>query len=125
MAFGNCKVAGAVSESTTRQLLWWNCGGISSRPYRPFVRFSPGSCVRSHGLDTFPPHSPIAHLRFLQYAWPQTRAPTVLPAAVESVFGDIMDNTIQKSCWGVTARAVAGFAGVLVLAYLFGGLWYL
>ena len=38
------------------------------------------------------------------------------------VLGDIMDNTIQKSCWGVTVRAVAGFAGVLVLAYLFGGL---
>lgn len=33
-----------------------------------------------------------------------------------------MDNTIQKSCWGVTVRALAGFVGVLVLAYLFGGL---
>lgn len=37
------------------------------------------------------------------------------------LFGDIMDSTVEKSCWGVTFRAVAGFAGFLVLAYLFGG----
>jgi len=34
--------------------------------------------------------------------------------------GDIMEDTIQKSCWGVTFKALAGFAGILALAYLFG-----
>lgn len=33
-----------------------------------------------------------------------------------------MEDTIQKSCWGVTVRAVIGFAGLLVLAYFFGGI---
>ena len=36
-------------------------------------------------------------------------------------FGDTLENTVEKSCWGVTVRAVAGFAGILALAYLFGG----
>lgn len=31
-----------------------------------------------------------------------------------------MEDSIQKSCWGVTVRALLGFAGILVLAYLFG-----
>lgn len=34
--------------------------------------------------------------------------------------GVIMEDTIQKSCWAVTFKALAGFAGVLALAYLFG-----
>ena len=33
----------------------------------------------------------------------------------------IMEETTQKSCWGVTIKAVAGFAGLLILAWLFGG----
>ncbi|MGJ7041875.1 hypothetical protein J2Y63_005153 [Shinella sp. BE166] len=33
-----------------------------------------------------------------------------------------MESTVQKSCWGVTARAVLGFGAVLVIAYLFGGI---
>lgn len=33
-----------------------------------------------------------------------------------------MEDTVHKSCWGVTVRAVIGFAGILVLAYLFGGI---
>ncbi|PWW03653.1 hypothetical protein DFR52_101339 [Hoeflea marina] len=33
-----------------------------------------------------------------------------------------MNDTAQKSCWGITARAVIGFTGILVLAYLFGGI---
>ncbi len=32
-----------------------------------------------------------------------------------------MDETIQKSCWGVTAKAVIGIAGIILLAWLFGG----
>ena len=35
--------------------------------------------------------------------------------------GTIMDDGIQKSCWGVTAKAVAGFAGLILLAWLVGG----
>lgn len=31
-----------------------------------------------------------------------------------------MEDSVQKSCWGVTLRALTGFAGVLFLAYLFG-----
>ncbi|VVT14470.1 conserved hypothetical protein [Hoeflea sp. EC-HK425] len=36
--------------------------------------------------------------------------------------GVIMEETAQKSCWGITARAVIGFSGILALAYLFGGI---
>lgn len=32
-----------------------------------------------------------------------------------------MEETAQKSCWSFTARAVIGFAGLLVLAHVFGG----
>lgn len=32
-----------------------------------------------------------------------------------------MNDGIQKSCWGVTAKAVIGFAGFLLLAWLIGG----
>jgi hypothetical protein len=31
-----------------------------------------------------------------------------------------MDHHIQKSCWGTTAWAVAGFAFVMVVIYLTG-----
>ncbi len=33
-----------------------------------------------------------------------------------------MEETVQKSCWGVTARTVIGFVGLLALIYLFGGI---
>ncbi len=32
-----------------------------------------------------------------------------------------MDESVEKSCWGVTMWAVAVFGGVLALAFLFGG----
>ena len=32
-----------------------------------------------------------------------------------------MDDSVQKSCWGVAAKAVAGFAGIMLMAWLFGG----
>ena len=32
-----------------------------------------------------------------------------------------MDESVQKSCWGVTAKAVIGFACIIMLAWLFGG----
>ena len=32
-----------------------------------------------------------------------------------------MDESVRKSCWGVTAKAVIGFAGIMMLAWLFGG----
>lgn len=34
---------------------------------------------------------------------------------------EIMDETVQKSCWGVTAKAVLGFACVILIAWLIGG----
>lgn len=34
--------------------------------------------------------------------------------------GLLMDDSVQKSCWGVTAWAVVGVACVIVLALLFG-----
>lgn len=34
--------------------------------------------------------------------------------------GLLMDEGVQKSCWGVTAWAVVGFAGIIVLALLLG-----
>jgi hypothetical protein len=33
-----------------------------------------------------------------------------------------MEDSIQKSCWGVTLKALAGFAGILALAYIFGSI---
>ncbi len=33
-----------------------------------------------------------------------------------------MESSFQKSCWGVTFRALVGFGGVLCLAYLFGSI---
>jgi hypothetical protein len=32
-----------------------------------------------------------------------------------------MDESVRKSCWGVTAKAVFGFAGIMLLVLLFGG----
>ncbi len=32
-----------------------------------------------------------------------------------------MEDGIQKSCWGVTAKAVIGFAGLILLAWLLVG----
>jgi len=32
-----------------------------------------------------------------------------------------MDDGVSKSCWGLTAKAVLGFAGILVLIWLVGG----
>jgi hypothetical protein len=32
-----------------------------------------------------------------------------------------MDDGVQKSCWGITAKAVAGFAFIILLAWLIGG----
>ena len=32
-----------------------------------------------------------------------------------------MDEHVQKSCWGLTAKAVIGFAGIILLMMLFGG----
>ncbi|MEX0343574.1 MAG: hypothetical protein AB3N20_01540 [Rhizobiaceae bacterium] len=31
-----------------------------------------------------------------------------------------MDDSVQKSCWGVTAWAVIGFAAIIGFALLFG-----
>lgn len=36
-------------------------------------------------------------------------------------YGNSMDESVQKSCWGVTAKAVIGFAGIILLAWLVGG----
>ena len=32
-----------------------------------------------------------------------------------------MDETVHKSCWGITVWAVVGFACVMLMAYLFVG----
>lgn len=32
-----------------------------------------------------------------------------------------MDESVQKSCWGVTAKAVLGIAVILLLVWLIGG----
>lgn len=34
---------------------------------------------------------------------------------------DLMDDNVQKSCWGVTTWTVVALGSVLVLAYLLGG----
>lgn len=32
-----------------------------------------------------------------------------------------MEESVNKSCWGLTAKAVVAFAGVILLAWLVGG----
>ncbi len=32
-----------------------------------------------------------------------------------------MDDSVQKSCWGITGWTVAGVACIMVLAWLLGG----
>lgn len=32
-----------------------------------------------------------------------------------------MDDGVQKSCWGITAKAVIGVAGIILLVWLVGG----
>ncbi|MGI6853109.1 hypothetical protein [Mesorhizobium sp. 1B3] len=34
---------------------------------------------------------------------------------------EIMEDSVNKSCWGLTAKAVIGFAGIILLAWLVGG----
>jgi len=33
-----------------------------------------------------------------------------------------MEESAEKSCWSLTFRAVIGFSGLLLVAYLFGGI---
>ncbi len=33
---------------------------------------------------------------------------------------EIMEDSVVKSCWGVTFKALCGFAGILAIAYLVG-----
>ncbi len=32
-----------------------------------------------------------------------------------------MEDSVNKSCWGLTAKAVVGFAGIILLAWLVSG----
>jgi len=32
-----------------------------------------------------------------------------------------MDDSVQKSCWGLTVKAALGFAGLILLAWLVSG----
>jgi hypothetical protein len=32
-----------------------------------------------------------------------------------------MDETVQKSCWGLSVKAAVGFAGIILLAWLVSG----
>jgi len=40
---------------------------------------------------------------------------------VNRLTGIELDDNAQKSCWGVTAKALIGFAGIILLAWLFSG----
>ncbi|WP_378950871.1 hypothetical protein [Mesorhizobium sp. ANAO-SY3R2] len=42
-------------------------------------------------------------------------------SAKKRVLHHIMDDDVQKSCWGLTAKAVVGFAVFLLLAWLISG----
>ncbi|MGB3500898.1 MAG: hypothetical protein WBA44_04685 [Mesorhizobium sp.] len=33
----------------------------------------------------------------------------------------IMEDTSQKSCWGIAAKAVVGFAAIILIAWLISG----
>lgn len=63
-----------------------------------------------------------------EYVYPETclsrgRDPRFSGAMANQDFnnGNSMDDSVQKSCWGVTAKAVIGFAGIILLAWLVGG----
>lgn len=32
-----------------------------------------------------------------------------------------MDESVQKSCWGLTVKAAVGFAGIILLTWLVSG----
>jgi hypothetical protein len=70
----------------------------------PFLRLRKGSRIVKHPSLRRAPPSGRDGLRFV------------------FTTGVIMEETAQKSCWGITARAVIGFSGILALAYLFGGI---
>lgn len=53
---------------------------------------------------------------------PTTKRETSAGGCDEASYGVNMEETVQKSCWGVAARAVIGFVGLLALIYLFGGI---
>lgn len=40
---------------------------------------------------------------------------------VNRLTGFELDDNVQKSCWGVTAKALIGFAGIIFLAWLSSG----
>ena len=44
---------------------------------------------------------------------------TPQPKRIED--GIVMDESVEKSCWGVAAKAVIGFAGIILLAWLVSG----
>lgn len=46
---------------------------------------------------------------------------TIAGSPQKRVFRYIMDDDVQKSCWGLTAKAVVGFAVFLLLAWLISG----
>ena len=41
---------------------------------------------------------------------------------VPSQSGDIMEDTVHKSCWGVTVRALLAIVVLMGAAFLFGGI---
>lgn len=43
------------------------------------------------------------------------------PIGTQNKNGISMDESVQKSCWGVTAKAVIGFACIILVAWLIAG----
>jgi hypothetical protein len=57
---------------------------------------------------------------FIKSSLNSTPSAPMTAAARHLPLGEIMESTVQKSCWGITVRAVLGFGIVLVVAHLFG-----
>ncbi|QOF74431.1 hypothetical protein IG197_02595 [Aminobacter sp. SR38] len=62
-----------------------------------------------------------AQRRIQQATRPRAEADPPPAERTTRILLNIMDDGVQKSCWGLTAKAVIGFAGFLLIAWLVSG----
>lgn len=81
-------------------------------------------CCQDTALATFSPSFAVARSVATGYPGHCSQQAATAPIAglrKKRVFRHIMDDDVQKSCWGLTAKAVIGFAVFLLLAWLISG----
>ena len=63
----------------------------------------------------------IAKLVLVHYLAPNKRRAGRKKPDISAQMRVIMDDSVQKSCWGVAAKAVVGFAFIILVAWLIAG----